>query len=182
MKWRPEDLLLHWLQPMSWEDMLADTDERALEAYRAIELSLRLRDAFEAPKLREVLHKLGPETTQKLLAYAWLRYEHKWGYRPSSAWVLRQQTQNLLDNYPCESIKDIIYALKRADGYTTSPQQLMTAYLEWKSIKLEEWHRSFSYTPDSLPAWMAEHCPPHWRVNENPNQGKKYENNDGQAA
>ncbi|WP_327487081.1 hypothetical protein [Telluribacter sp.] len=185
LRWRPEDLLLTWLVPMSWEELAADSDDRALEAYRALELSVRLQDAFEAPKLRDLTPRLGQETILKLLAYAWVRYTKREGKEAVLPAQLRQWAQFLLDSYPLESIKDIIYAFRRIGAQYDTPREVMTEYLEWKSQKLEEWHRSYKDSPDTLPDWILAHCPPHWFENNKRNeatQNRRTTNDTDQAA
>lgn len=185
IRWRPEDLLLKWLNGMSWQDIAADSDDRALEAYRAVELSVRLQDAFEAPKLRDITPRLGEETVLKLLAFAWVQYESRRRNTVVSVDELRKYAQFLLTTYPLESVKDIIYAFRRAGTTHSSPEGIMTEYLEWKSQKLEEWHRSLTNSSQPLPEWILNQCPPHWLKTNSRNEAaenRSTTNNTGQAA
>ncbi|GAB3174166.1 hypothetical protein [Telluribacter humicola] len=180
-RWRPEDLLLKWLKAMSWQEIAADSDDRAVEAYRAVELSVRLQDAFEAPKLRDITPRLGEETVLKLLAFAWVQNESRRRNTVESVEQLRFYAQFMLTTYPLESVKDIIYAFRRAGTAHNFPQDIMTEYLEWKSQKLEEWHRSLTNSSEPLPEWILKQCPPHWLTNKNRNEATENSNNANSA-
>jgi hypothetical protein len=173
LRWRPEDMLLTWIRASSWEEIAADADERAVEAYRALELSVRLHDAFTAPKLRELVPRLGEEEVLKLLGYCWVRYQARGQVRVLLPAQLRQQAQFLLVAYPLESIKDFIYAFYKTSTPGQSARECMTDYLEWKSQKLEEWHRSISESAGTLPDWLLQQCPSHWIENRPTNEAIK---------
>lgn len=163
----PEWELFKAVQQTSWDSLAKGLEPGVMDMYRSVELGLNLQKALSAPKLRQLGDKYGADLVGRLIAMAVIVYFERFpSLHPAvwGAWRLRQTAEWLYETYSMESLRDIMYAFRRSQGtYRQDITTIMTEYLEWRAIKLEEMHRIRSQAEVSpWPGEFKEKLPERW--------------------
>lgn len=163
----PEWELFRAVQQMSWGALKNDIQPGTLDMYRSIELGLNLQKALASPKLSQLSEKHGTDLVCRLIGLTVTIYFGRLTTNPEAhwgTWRLRQTAEWLFDTYKHESLRDIMYAFRRGQGKPAADlTTIMTDYLEWRAMKLEEIHQAPSRTDvTSWPADFKEKLPERW--------------------
>lgn len=163
----PDWELLRAVQQMSWAELNNTIQPGTLDMYRSIELGLNLQKALASPKLSQLREKHGTDLVCRLIGLTLTVYFGRLATNPEAhwgTWRLRQTAEWLFETYQHESLRDIMYAFRRGQGKpATDLSTIMTDYLEWRAIKLEETHQAPSRTDVSAwPADFKEKLPERW--------------------
>ncbi len=166
----PEWELFRAVQQMSWQDLHRSNAADAhglFDMYRSVELSLNLEKALASPKLAQLGEKHGADLVCRLIGLALLVYFDRLPTNSEAtfgAWRLRQTAEWLYDTYSRESLRDLMYAFRRAQGrHTHDLLEVMTQYLEWRASKLEATHQARSQAAvNPWPNDFKEKLPERW--------------------
>ncbi|WP_373514422.1 hypothetical protein [Persicitalea sp.] len=163
----PEWELFRSVQQMSWDDLATNANRCLLDMYRSTELGLDLQKALSSPKLNQLGEKHGKDLVCRLIALTVLVYFDRLPKNTEAnfgTWRLRQTAEWLYDTYSCESLRDLMYAFRRAQGYYAHDLlEVMTNYLEWRAGKLEAIHQARSQAVASpWPNNFKEKLPQRW--------------------
>ncbi len=163
----PEWELFRTVQKMSWDELATGVSPCLLDMYRSTELGLNLQKALSSPKLNQLGEKHGKDLVCRLIGLTVLVYfdrlpkntEAKFG-----TWRLRQTAEWLYETYLCESLRDLMYAFRRAEGkYAHDLLEVITDYLEWRASKLEATHQSRSQAAvNTWPNDFKKKLPERW--------------------
>lgn len=163
----PEWELFRTVQNMSWDELAAGTDACLLDMYRSTELGLNLQKALSSPKLNQLGEKHGPDLVCRLIGLTVLVYFNRLPKNTEAnfgTWRLRQTAEWLYETYRCESLRDLMYAFRRAGGgHAHDLSEVMGDYLEWRAGKLEAIHQSRSQAAvNPWPNDFKEKLPERW--------------------
>jgi len=144
----PEWELFRATQHMSWGDLKNNVQPGVLDMYRSIELGLNLQKALASPKLSQLGEKHGKDLVCRLIGLTLTVYFGRLTINPEAhwgTWRLRQTAEWLFETYNHESLRDLMYAFRRGQGrFAQDLSTIMTEYLEWRAVKLEETHQARS--------------------------------------
>lgn len=163
----PEWELFRTVQKMSWDELATGANPCLLDMYRSTELGLNLQKALSSPKLNQLGEKHGKDLVCRLIGLTVLVYFDRLPKNTEAnfgTWRLRQIAEWLYDTYSCESLRDLMYAFRRAGGrYAHDLLEVMTDYLEWRAGKLEAIHQSRNQAETNpWPNDFKEKLPARW--------------------
>lgn len=163
----PEWELFRTVQKMSWDELATGIDACLLDMYRSTELGLNLQKALSSPKLNKLGEKHGRDLVCRLIGLVVLVYFSRLPKNTEAnfgTWRLRQTVEWLYETYSCESLRDLMYAFRRAgSSYAHDLSEVMTDYLEWRAGKLEAIHQSRSQAAvNPWPNDFKEKLPERW--------------------
>ena len=173
----PEWETFRAVQLMTWDELADGPNSCVKDMYRSIELGLNLQKALASPKLNQLGEKHGRDLICRLIALTVLVYFDRLPKNTEAnfgAWRLRQTAEWLYDTYSCESLRDLMYAFRRAEGkYAHDLTEVVTDYLEWRAGKLEEIHQARSQAEaNPWPNDFREKLPERWFLGyPNPTNG-----------
>jgi hypothetical protein len=163
----PEWELFKAIQETNWDTLAKGTEPVVLDMYRSVEMNLNLQKALASPKLRQLSEKHGNALICRLLGLVLVIYCERFPAKHHAswgAWRLRQTAEWLYETYGMESLRDIMYAFRRGLGtYNQDIPGIMSEYLEWRAMKLEETHYARSHGETSpWPGEFKEKLPERW--------------------
>ncbi|MCY7349508.1 MAG: hypothetical protein LH606_02410 [Cytophagaceae bacterium] len=145
----PERRLISHLENLRMEQVaVAGKSIPLRRMYLRLQSELTMEQALKAPKLMNLQLALGQELTQKLLCF--VVSSATAGHVTATPLDVLEVAALLAEQYPAESVKDIMLAFKRAKLKGQAPAglplaalifQVFSAYLEEKSHYLEQCHR-----------------------------------------
>ena len=163
----PEWELFRATQQMTWGDLKIGVQPGILDMYRSIELSLNLQKALASPKLSQLGEKHGKDLICRLVGLILTVYFGRLTSNPEAhwgTWRLRQTAEWIFETYNHESLRDLMYAFRRVQGkFAHDLSTVMTDYLEWRAVKMEETHRARSQADTNpWPDDFKEKLPERW--------------------
>lgn len=139
---------------------LAENTTKAQFSLLKIQNTATLALSHVAPKMRDVVRNIGNDETHKLICFIIANFEASINVtNKMSAVQIFEAGQLILERYPCESVGDLILALKEAKvsgrvfyGRLTLSDifQILTSYLERKCLFLEEINRAQDKQSDKV--------------------------------
>ncbi|MBC7892039.1 MAG: hypothetical protein H7Y12_07510 [Sphingobacteriaceae bacterium] len=149
LKPSPERRLLSHLETLRLEQVAAAGKSIPLRrVYVQMQAAMTMEGALAAPKLMNLRGSLGDEMVRKLLCFVVASATAS--HLSASPLDVLEVATLLAEQYPTESVKDVVLAFKRAKLKGQAPAglplaalvfQLMGAHLEEKSRFLEQRHR-----------------------------------------